>query len=126
MEEKSKYKSRFELIYSFKVIEHLENSEKAIKNMFAMLKPGGMLICSIPYPYKYVLNVDKTHINVRHPMEWVIIYRNLGYSKIQYRHKTFIPFFNRFSKLFHFILPFSIGNPYLNSHVFIIGQKLSG
>jgi len=125
VEDKPQFKNKFDLIYSFEVIEHLENPEKAIKNMFAMLKAGGTLICSTPYPYKYVLDVDKTHVNVRYPMEWVMMYRSNGFSKIQFRHKTFIPFFYRFSKHLHFILPFGIKNPYLNSHVFIIGQKLT-
>ena len=123
IEEKPKIKNKFDLIYAFEVIEHLENPTLALKNMYSMLKKDGTLICSTPYPYPYVLNVDKTHVNVRYPLEWIVLYRNSGFSKIQYRHKTFIPFFYRFSKHFHFIIPFGVGNPYLNSHVFIIGHK---
>ena len=123
IEAKPPFKNKFDLIYSFEVIEHLQNPEKAIKNMFDMLKHGRTLICSTPYPYKYILYVDKTHVNVRYPLEWVAMYRLVGFPRIQYRHKTFIPFFYRFSKFLHFIMPFGIENPYLNSTVFIIGHK---
>lgn len=116
-------KNTYDLIFAFEVIEHLENPKKAIENMYKMLKPGGTVILSTPYPYQFALYSDKTHINIRYPFEWVYVLREIGFSRIQYRHKTFIPFFYRLSKYFHIIFPFGVGNPYLNTPVFIIGQK---
>src|SRR3989344_520514 len=124
IEKTQKENNYYDLIYAFEVIEHLQNPEKAINNMFNMLKKGGTLICSTPYPYKHSLYVDKTHVNVRYPVEWVMAFRKSGFIKIWHREKTFIPFFYRISKYLHFILPFGVNNPYLNSHVFIIGQKI--
>jgi 2-polyprenyl-3-methyl-5-hydroxy-6-metoxy-1,4-benzoquinol methylase len=49
-----KFINKFDVVFSFEVIEHLENPEKALLNMKAMLKKGGMVINSTPYPYAYV------------------------------------------------------------------------
>lgn len=123
IEETKKYRNTFDLIYSFEVIEHLPNPEKAFKNMFAMLKPGGIVINSSPYPYDYVLYADKTHVNVRYPSEWISLLRESGFYIIKYRVKSFIPFFYKFSKQLHFILPFGTPDPYINSTIFYIAQK---
>lgn len=123
IEEKQTYKNEFDLIYSFEVIEHLPNPEKAFKNMYDMLKPGGIAINSSPYPYDYVLYADKTHVNVRYPSEWIDLLRKTGFYIIKYRERSFIPFFYRFSKYFHVILPFGTPDPYINSTIFYIAQK---
>ncbi len=123
IEEKQKYKNEFDVIFSFEVIEHLPHPEKAFKNMYDMLKPGGILINSSPYPYDYVLYADKTHVNVRYPSEWIDLLRKSGFYIIKYRVKSFIPFFYRISKYFHLILPFGTPDPYINSTIFYIAQK---
>jgi len=122
VEKKKALKDTFDLVYAFEVIEHLPDPEKAIQNIYDLLKPDGVVIFSTPYPYDYVYN-DKTHINVRYPMEWIDLMRKAGFTILRYRHKTFIPFFYRFSKYLHFIFPFGIPSPYVNSHVFLYGMK---
>lgn len=112
----------FDLIFSFEVIEHLEDPEKALRNMHTMLKEGGCVINSTPYPYAYVF-IDKTHINVRHPLDWVRIYQKAGFKNVAYRQIGFVPFFYRYSKDLHFTLPFGVNSPYINSPVFIYGEK---
>lgn len=123
IEQKQKYKNEFDLIFSFEVIEHLQNPEAAFKHMYDMLKPGGTLINSTPYPYDYVLYADKTHVNVRYPSEWIDLLRKTGFTIIKYRARSFIPFFYRLNKNFHFILPFGTPDPYINSTIFYIAQK---
>ncbi len=117
-----KYANSQDVIFAFEVIEHLPNPELAIENFRAMLKKGGSLICSTPYPYKYVF-VDETHINVRYPEEWVKAFRKAGFKKIEYKHIGFIPFFYRFSPRLHVKLPFGLPIRYFNSTIFIHATK---
>ena len=48
----------FDLISCISVLEHIEQSDEAIKNMVLLLKPGGDLILTFPYSEKaYIRNV---------------------------------------------------------------------
>lgn len=123
IENVNNFKNKYDLIYAFEVIEHLGNPEAAFKNIYKLLKSKGSIILSTPYPYKYSILADKTHINVRYPLEWVILARKTGFLNVRYIYRTFIPFFYRFSKYLHFYFPFLIKCPYLNTHVFIIASK---
>lgn len=122
IETTKKFPSTFDLIFSFEVIEHLEKHEQAIANMYRMAKKGGTVICSTPFPYGYVF-IDKTHVNVRHPYDWVRIFKRAGFKKVETKQVGFIPFFYRFSKYLHFRLPFGLPTAYINSPVFIIARK---
>lgn len=49
--------AEFDVIYSMSVIEHIEGESgdsKAILEMLRVLKPGGMLVLSVPFGSKYV------------------------------------------------------------------------
>ncbi len=122
IDEPPKKKNEYDLVYSFEVIEHLPDPEKSIKHMYEMLKEGGVMIASTPYPYNYVY-IDKTHINVRYPLEWIDVMRRVGFKKIKFMQKGFIPYFYRFSKYFHIVLPFGVETPYINSPIFLYGEK---
>lgn len=117
-----KYNNSQDLVFAFEVIEHLPQPEKAIENMKNILKTGGTIICSTPYPYKYVFR-DKTHINVRYPKEWIKTFKKVGFNKVSYKHIGFLPFFYRFSKRFHLKLPFGLPTRYFNSTIFIHAKK---
>jgi len=122
IEESTQFKSKFDLIFGFEVIEHLPQHEKAIGNMKRMLKPGGVVICSTPRPYAHIYR-DVTHVNVRHPKDWQRIFTAAGFRNVKTKDVTFIPFFYKFSPKLHFRLPFPIPTRYLNSTVFIYAQK---
>lgn len=121
--EKHKFKQKFDLIYSFEVIEHLGDLDTALENIYSMLKPNGVCICSTPYPYSYVF-IDKTHINVRHPLDWMRIFKKAHFKNINHKQIGFIPFLYRYSKNWHITIPFGIPTPYINSPVFIYAQKI--
>jgi 2-polyprenyl-3-methyl-5-hydroxy-6-metoxy-1,4-benzoquinol methylase len=40
---------QFDVILSFETLEHIENEEQFMKNIYQMLKPGGTLIISTPF-----------------------------------------------------------------------------
>ncbi len=112
----------YDLIYAFEVIEHLENPRRCLSHMYTMLKPGGKLICSTPYPYPYVY-FDETHISVKYPDEWIKLFKGCGFKQVKYKQIGFIPFFYRFSKYLHITLPFGLDTKYINSPVFLYGEK---
>jgi 2-polyprenyl-3-methyl-5-hydroxy-6-metoxy-1,4-benzoquinol methylase len=56
----SKLQDKFDLITCVSVLEHIEDSESAIRNMFTLLNTGGYLILTFPYTEnKYCKNVYK-------------------------------------------------------------------
>lgn len=122
IENSKKYANTFDLIFCFEVIEHLGDLDAAFANAYRMLKKGGVFIASTPYPYGYVF-IDKTHINVRHPLDWVRIFKQHKFRHVKWKQTTFIPYFYRFSKHFHIKLPFGIPSPYVNSPIFLYGEK---
>lgn len=113
---------KFDIVLSFEVVEHLENPQKAIENMVANLAPGGKVLLSTPYPYKWNFR-DVTHINVKYPEEWVEMMKKSGLKNVEYHRFGLIPFFYRFNKNFQVILPFKLPLPYFNSPIYFIGEK---
>lgn len=54
----SRLKDTFDLITCISVLEHIEQADKAVRNMFSFLNPGGHLLLTFPYSEKgYVKNV---------------------------------------------------------------------
>lgn len=115
-------KDKYGLILAFEVVEHLEDPEMAISNMREGLKKGGYLVVSTPYPYKWNFR-DPTHINVKHPNDWVRIMKRVGFKKVKYHRFSLIPFFYRYNKYFQLIIPFPIPLPYINSPIFFVGKN---
>lgn len=112
----------FDIIYAFEVIEHLENPLKAIKNMHSKLKTKGVLICSTP-DKNYDKSSDPTHISVKTKKEWTKIFKEAGFKSLKMSQVSFCPFFYKFSKYFHIIMPIAIRSRYINSPLFIIAKK---
>jgi len=123
VEKEINLKKKFDIIIAFEVVEHLENPEKGIYNMYkALKKQGGILVFSTPYPYKWNFN-DPTHINVRYPKEWIGIMKKVGLKDIEYHRFSLLPFFYRFNRHFQIIIPFAVPIPYINSPIFFIGKR---
>lgn len=112
----------FDAAIAFDVVEHLKNPELAIKNVYKILKKGGVLILSTPNDYKHMYK-DPTHINVKKPETWKKILQNVGYKDVIIRQITFVPYFYRIHRRLSLALPIGIGSPYLTSPVFIIAKK---
>lgn len=117
------FKTKFDYILSFEVVEHLRYPQKAIKNMVASVKKGGYVIFSTPYPYPWVFN-DPTHISVKRPDEWVTMMQKAGLTEVAYHKFSLVPFFYKFNKNFQLIIPFHIPFRYINTPIFYIGKKV--
>lgn len=113
---------KLDIIYAFEVIEHLKNPTKAIINMKDRLKKGGVLICSTPNGHTEIYR-DPTHINVKTENAWRKTFKEAGFSNIKTSQVSFLPFFYKFSKHFHVILPFAIYSKYINSPLFIVAKN---
>lgn len=115
-------KKQFDLIYAFEVIEHLQNPLLSLRNLYAVLKPGGTIICSTQYPYPFAFD-EPTHISIKHPDEWKNIFTKAGFHDIAIKRGTFIPYLYRYHKIFSHGIPLAVGVKWINSTVFIIAKK---
>lgn len=117
-------KKKFDLIIAFEVVEHLEDPERAFKNIYNQLNPEGYLVFSTPYPYPWAWH-DPTHINVLYPNEWMNMVRRVGFSTAAYHKFSLLPFFYKLHPRFQIAIPFHIPLAYINNPIFIIGKKMS-
>lgn len=120
---KIKLNVKFDLVFATEVLEHLENPDIALKNLYSILQPGGKIIFSSPYPYLWNMN-DPTHINVKYPHEWINLMRQVGFQNTTCIRFALIPYFYRFNRKLQFIIPFTIPLPFLNSPILFLGDKL--
>ena len=74
------------------VVEHLPHPEKAIAELSRVMAPGGILILATPNldsllkPWKgdrWIGYQDPTHINLRHPAEWLALIRGSGFQTLR-------------------------------------------
>lgn len=108
---------KYDYIFAFEVLEHLNNPQKALCNIKKLLRRGGILVFSTPLPTKQTL-ADPMHINVHDSSFWLEIGNNLKYRRVYCKNAAFIPFFYRFSPLFSVGLPFRVNLPYVNNTCF--------
>lgn len=122
IEKNLKVKNQFDFIFAFEVFEHLKNPTKAIENSYKMLKKGGTLVFSTPYPTKETLS-DPFHINVNLPQFWLSVGKKLRFKDVDVKYASFVPFLYRFHSFFSRAIPFRIASHYVNSTCFYIFKK---
>ncbi len=115
-------KMKFDYVIGFEVIEHIDDPLKALKNIKDVLTPQGKVILSTPFPYNYVF-LDPTHVSVKGADQWLPLFKKAGFKDVFIKNRSFIPFFYKFSKHFHFIMTRPFNTPYINSTQFIIAKK---
>lgn len=82
------FEEEFDVITCFDVIEHLENPEQALSNMYEKLKMGGTLLLNTPNLRSKIWRrisrwqEDETHISLRKAEEWEGYLRSKGVKVI--------------------------------------------
>lgn len=114
--------NKYDMIFAFEVMEHLQNPKKAMKNLKKMLRPGGLLIFTTPYLTKRTIS-DPTHISVNEPQYWVKLGKKLGFMNLKHKYATFIPFFYRYSSFFSIALPVKTDLPVIGYTCFFSFRK---
>lgn len=122
IEKDNRKEGKFDYIVAFEVLEHLENPEAALGNIWQILKQDGTLIVSTPFPTKRSF-ADPTHINVHDASWWLKLAKKIGFQKTKVIYATFIPFLYRISKYLSIGFPFRSNIPYVNSTCFLIFKK---
>lgn len=122
IEKEIKLHKKYDYVVAFEVLEHLKDPVKALKNIKKLLNKNGILIFSTPFPTKKSLS-DPTHINVHKPQWWLDSGKLAGFSKLEFKYATFIPFLYRINRVLSIGFPFRSDIPYVNSTVFFIFKK---
>lgn len=112
----------FDFIVAFEVLEHLEDPEKALRNIYGKLKKSGILIFSTPFPTKRSL-ADSTHINVHEEKWWLALGKRTGFKRRRLVHATFVPYLYRLNSVFSIGFPLKSDIPFVNSTAFFIFSK---
>lgn len=119
IEKKIKLNEKYDYIFAFEVLEHLENPRKALSNIKVLLNKNGVLIFSTPLPSKQTL-ADPMHINVHSPRFWLSLGKKLGFKKVSFEQVAFIPYFYRFSSLFSIGFSTKLNLPFVNNTCFYL------
>ncbi|MGH9877335.1 MAG: class I SAM-dependent methyltransferase, partial [Nitrososphaerales archaeon] len=86
---------QFDVICAFDIIEHVnpKDTEKAINELYRVLKPGGFVILTTPSGFFGDWVYDLTHINVRPPKFWKIMFSNSGFRVVMPYVPSFLKYF---------------------------------
>jgi len=85
------FEEELDVITCFDVVEHLENPEKALTNIYLKLKKGGILLLTTPNLRSRVWKrisgwqQDETHISLKKPEEWKKSLDGIGFRVISLR-----------------------------------------
>lgn len=122
VEKDKKLGKKYDYVFAFEVVEHLNDPGKAIANIYSLLRDGGMFVFSTPFPSKQSL-ADPTHINVHEVSGWLQFGKKAGFIDKKHVYATFIPYLYRFSGLLSIGFPIKLDLPLLNSTSFFFFKK---
>lgn len=121
--EKFSKKKKFDLIFSFEVLEHVDSPKRTIEDIYALLNKSGHFIGTSPFPYVKNVYADKTHQYVLHPSNWKKLFYEAGFRDVKTYPMTFLPYLWRINKLFNIRIPFYLPFFGFISTTMIIAKK---
>lgn len=122
IEKKINLPQKFDYIFAFEVLEHLNHPRRAMTNIYTTLKKGGVFIFSTPFISTQALK-DPTHINVHNPNWWLTLGREAGFSRVKFSYASFLPFLYHWNKIFSIGMPIKLGVAPANSTSFFFFWK---
>lgn len=111
---------KFDLIFSFDVMEHILQTEAAILCLKKALTPQGTYIFSTPYPTNSHIS-DPYHINMQYPSFYTNLFYQHGFRLIKITTVSFLPYLWRFG--LYLSLPFVINHRLFINQTFFVFQK---
>jgi len=105
--------NHYDVVAVFNILEHLRQPGKAINKIFNSLRPGGIMIGSVPNKFSLVGNLvtiignffDRTHISTYPPQTWRLLFTQAGFLKVDFFGEITIgPNHNTY--LFHKLWPY--------------------
>ncbi len=112
----------YDYILAFEVLEHLYDPNKAIVNIYKKLNQAGIFIGSTPYPFSKNM-LDPTHVDIKYPVEWMKLFKDVGFKEVLTKPMSFIPFIYRLNKKFNPVIPLYLSMPKFVSTILIIAKK---
>lgn len=82
--------NQYDVVVVFNILEHLRQPQKVVERIAASLKPGGVMIGSVPNNQGLVGGLvtrlgnffDRTHVSTFTPEVWARIFRHAGFQQI--------------------------------------------
>jgi 2-polyprenyl-3-methyl-5-hydroxy-6-metoxy-1,4-benzoquinol methylase len=121
--EEFEQRDKFDVVYAFEVLEHLNNPMVGIEKISDLLEDGGVFVGTSPYPYKKNVLADETHNFVLHPENWKRLFLDNGFKSVEIFTMSFLPSLWRINKNFNIRLPFYLPFKYFISTCLIIAKK---
>ena len=111
---------KYDYVFAFEVLEHLDNPDLVIKKIHSLLKKGGIFIGTSPYPYPKNILGDSTHKYVLHPENWKKLMVESGFNSVSLYPMSYIPYLWRIQPKLNIRIPFYISSPlFISTCLFI-------
>lgn len=116
-------KKKYDYIFAFEVLEHLNDPIWVIKKINNLLKDWWIFIWTSPYPFKKNILADDTHLFVLHPLNWKRLFIKNWFNEVKTYPMSFLPFLRRINKYFNLILNTYIPINWFISTTLIFSKK---
>lgn len=116
-------KEKYDKIFAFEVLEHIENPSQVIEKIHQHLKKGGIFCGTTPYPYRKNILADETHVSVLHPDNWQRLFELSGMELVTLQPMSFLPVLWRKFPALNKILPFYVPTPGFISTTLIVAKR---